>query len=53
MLERLMRRFRAGAEETLFVGDMERDEEAARRAGTRFMWAKDFFGWDEGRGHEL
>lgn len=47
MLLRLMRRFRAAPEETLFVGDMERDEEAARRAGTHFTWARDFFGWPE------
>ena len=44
MLLRLMRRFGAGRDETLFVGDMDRDEEAARRAGTRFMWAQEFFG---------
>lgn len=31
----------------LFVGDMETDKQAAERAGVRFMWAKDFFGWDE------
>lgn len=47
MLLRLMRRFRTTADETLFVGDMERDREAARRAGTRFMWAHEFFGWPE------
>ncbi len=47
MLLRLMRRFGASPDRTLFVGDMDKDEEAARRAGTRFMWAKDFFGWDE------
>ena len=47
MLLRLMRRFRAGEHETLFVGDMETDEEAARRAGTRFAWAHDFFGWGD------
>ena len=47
MLLRLMRRFRATPGETLFVGDMERDEEAARRAGTHFTWAHDFFGWPE------
>ena len=46
MLQRLMRRFGVRPEETLFVGDMDRDEEAARRAGTRFSWARDFFGWD-------
>ena len=45
MLLRLMRRFGARPEETLFVGDMERDEEAARRAGVSFAWAHDFFNW--------
>ncbi len=43
MLERLMRRFGAEPRETLFVGDMDRDEGAARAAGTRFMWAHEFF----------
>jgi D-glycero-D-manno-heptose 1,7-bisphosphate phosphatase len=43
MLLRLMRRFGATAAETLFVGDMDKDEEAARRAGTRFVWAHEFF----------
>jgi D-glycero-D-manno-heptose 1,7-bisphosphate phosphatase len=45
MLLRLMHRFGATQPETLFVGDMDRDEGAARRAGVRFMWARDFFGW--------
>jgi D-glycero-D-manno-heptose 1,7-bisphosphate phosphatase len=45
MLLRLMRRFGASEGETLFVGDMERDKEAARRAGVGFMWAHEFFGW--------
>ncbi len=44
MLIRLMHRFNVRRGETLFVGDMERDEEAARRAGVRFMWAHQFFG---------
>ena len=44
MLLRLMRRFRADGDETLFVGDMDKDEEAARRAGARFAWAHEFFG---------
>jgi D-glycero-D-manno-heptose 1,7-bisphosphate phosphatase len=43
MLRRLMRRFRATPDTTLFVGDMDKDEEAARRAGTRFIWADEFF----------
>ncbi len=43
MLLRLMRRFGTRPGETLFVGDMDRDEGAARAAGTRFMWAHEFF----------
>ena len=43
MLQRLMHRFAAEPRETLFVGDMDRDEGAARAAGTRFMWAHEFF----------
>ncbi len=31
--------------ETLYVGDMESDRQAAEAAGCAFMWAKDFFGW--------
>ena len=45
MIARLMRRFRARPEETLYVGDMETDEQAARAAGCRFQWAHEFFGW--------
>jgi D-glycero-D-manno-heptose 1,7-bisphosphate phosphatase len=45
MLLKLMHRFRARRDETLFVGDMDRDEEAARRAGVRFLWAHEFFDW--------
>ena len=43
MLLRLMRRFGVNPDETLFVGDMDKDEGAARAAGTRFMWAHEFF----------
>ena len=45
MIRRLMRRFGARPEETLYVGDMATDEEAARDAGCRFRWAREFFGW--------
>ena len=45
MLLRLMRRFRAAPEETVFVGDMPTDEETAFNAGTHFAWAHQFFGW--------
>ncbi|HEX8499556.1 MAG TPA: HAD-IIIA family hydrolase [Pyrinomonadaceae bacterium] len=47
MLLNLMRRFRAAPGETLYVGDMDKDEGAARAAGTRFMWAHEFFGRTE------
>jgi D-glycero-D-manno-heptose 1,7-bisphosphate phosphatase len=53
MLERLMRRFGVPKEQTLYVGDMERDYEAARRAGTRFLWAHQFFGWDGRTAYEV
>ena len=53
MLQRLMRRFGVPNHETLFVGDMDRDEEAARRAGARFMWADEFFGWDGRTAYEI
>jgi D-glycero-D-manno-heptose 1,7-bisphosphate phosphatase len=43
MLLNLMHRFKVKRAETLFVGDMDRDEEAARRAGVRFTWAHEFF----------
>jgi len=45
MLLRLMRRFRAGPHETLFVGDLPTDEETAFNAETHFAWAHEFFGW--------
>jgi histidinol-phosphate phosphatase family protein len=47
MLTRLMRRFGARRDETLYVGDMDTDREAARDAGCRFRWAHEFFGWGE------
>ena len=46
MIVRLMRRFRARPDETLFVGDMPTDEAAAGDANCRFRWAHEFFGWD-------
>lgn len=45
MLHDIMKHFGVGADETLFVGNAPSDEEAARRAGVRFAWAWDFFGW--------
>jgi D-glycero-D-manno-heptose 1,7-bisphosphate phosphatase len=45
MLVELMARCGVGPRETLFVGDADRDAGAAERAGVRFAWAWDFFGW--------
>ena len=44
MLLRILQRFGLPAAEALFVGDLEIDREAARRAGVAFAWAHDFFG---------
>jgi len=32
-----------GPQETIYVGDMDTDEEAAENAGVMFYWAEDFF----------
>ena len=47
MIQRLMERWGVKPEETLFVGDMETDREAAEKAGVDFKWAKEFFGWEQ------
>jgi D-glycero-D-manno-heptose 1,7-bisphosphate phosphatase len=44
MLLAIMRHYRVGPADTLFVGNHEVDREAAARAGTAFQWAEDFFG---------
>jgi histidinol phosphatase-like enzyme len=44
MLLQAMHDFNALPEDTLFIGDMETDLEAARRAGCGYMHARDFFG---------
>jgi D-glycero-D-manno-heptose 1,7-bisphosphate phosphatase len=44
MLLRILRRFAAAPDEALYVGDLDIDEQAARRAGVAFQWARDFFG---------
>ncbi len=49
LLHRVMQFYAVPAGKTLFVGDHAVDAEAARRAGVRFQWAQDFFGWDRGR----
>jgi phosphoglycolate phosphatase-like HAD superfamily hydrolase len=42
-LLRLLEHYAVAPEEALFVGDLESDEEAARRAGVAFMRAEQFF----------
>ena len=45
MLHRILERTGVPAARALFVGDLETDREAARRAGMPFRWAHEFFGW--------
>jgi D-glycero-D-manno-heptose 1,7-bisphosphate phosphatase len=45
MLLRIMHTLDIDPQETLFIGDLEIDREAARRAGVAFMWACEFFDW--------
>lgn len=44
MLLRLLAHFGVEAEDALYVGDLDIDAEAARRAGVPFRHARDFFG---------
>jgi D-glycero-D-manno-heptose 1,7-bisphosphate phosphatase len=43
MLLRILRSFALPPAEALYVGDLELDREAARRAGVAFRWAREFF----------
>jgi D-glycero-D-manno-heptose 1,7-bisphosphate phosphatase len=43
MLLKIMRVAQVSPDRTLYVGDMESDEQAAKAAGVDFQWAKDFF----------
>lgn len=45
MLWGIMRDMEYPASDTIFVGDMDSDRQAAENAGVKFVWAKDFFGW--------
>lgn len=47
LLLALLDNFGIGPEEALFVGDLESDAEAARRAGIDFIPARDFFPYTE------
>jgi FMN phosphatase YigB (HAD superfamily) len=49
MLEDIMQHYGVKPGETLFVGNHETDRAAAARAGSEFMWAAEFFGWDRTR----
>lgn len=51
MLLSIMRATGFDAADTIMVGDMESDKQAAEAAGVRFVWAKDFFGWEEDDAH--
>lgn len=48
LLLRLITHFGVTPEETLFVGDLALDQEAAQRARVRFAWAHEFFGAEAG-----
>lgn len=43
MLQKAMYAFEVTPEHTLFVGDMDTDQQAAQNAGCHFAWARDFF----------
>ena len=43
MLIKILRLAGVRRRDTLFVGDLDKDREAARRAGVRFLWAHEFF----------
>ena len=43
LLEKCMNMALVGADETLYVGDMESDRQAAENVKCSFMWAHDFF----------
>ena len=49
MIRNLVGLWCVGAEDVLFVGDMDSDRQCAENAGVDFMWAKDFFGWEDER----
>jgi D-glycero-D-manno-heptose 1,7-bisphosphate phosphatase len=44
MLQKIMRYWGCSPKDTLYVGDMESDRQAAINAGCDFQWASEFFG---------
>src|SRR6266567_4592741 len=51
MLMEAMKDFGTSPEETLYVGDLPEDEEAAKNAGVGFCLTGDFFEHEEGHGN--
>jgi len=47
MLINIMRELGFSPDDTVMIGDMESDKQAAQNAGCHFFWAKDFFDWKE------
>jgi D-glycero-D-manno-heptose 1,7-bisphosphate phosphatase len=47
MLLAIMVRLNFDADDTIYIGDMDTDKQAAEAAGVQFVWAKDFFEWKE------
>ncbi|MBI1282505.1 MAG: HAD-IIIA family hydrolase [Anaerolineaceae bacterium] len=45
MIDYLMDAFGVLPSETVYIGDLGTDQQAAEAAGVKFIWAKDFFGW--------
>lgn len=43
MLQEIIKHASVSPEQTIFIGDHEDDRLAAKNAGIKFMWAKDFF----------
>lgn len=48
MLLKIMQKWRCSSYQTLMVGDMESDRQAADAAGVDFIWAWDLFGFQRG-----
>lgn len=50
MIEYLMDAFGVSKAETVYIGDLDTDQQAAEAAGVKFIWASEFFGWEEKKG---
>ena len=47
MLKELMRAAGTDTADTVMIGDSDDDRKAAEAAGVEFVWAKDFFKWED------